>query len=72
MKSYKILVQNRVEFETKHLLNPQKMKEEVLPKYPQFRTEIETFSNHIRYSIKVASILIVLITLFGAVLMYYK
>ena len=43
LKSYKILVQNRVEFDTKHILNPQKMKDEVLPKYPKFRTEIETF-----------------------------
>ena len=72
MKSYKVLVQNRVEFETKHLLNPQKMKEEVLPKYPKFSTEIETFSNHIRYSIKMATVLIVLITLFGPVLMYFR
>lgn len=72
LKSYKVLVQNRVEFETKHLLNPQKMKEEVLPKYPEFRDEIETFSNHIRYSLKMATVLIVLITLFGAVLMYFR
>lgn len=72
MKSYKVLVQNRVEFETKHLLNPQKMKDEVLPKYPKYRNEIEIFSNHIRYSIKMATVLIVLITLFGAVLMWYR
>ena len=72
MKSYKVLVQNRVDFTTKHLLNPKKMKEEVIPLHPKFKNEIETFSNHIRYSIQVASWLIVLITLFGAVLMYYK
>lgn len=72
MKSYKVLVQNKVNFQTKHLLNPKKMKEEVLPKYPKFRNEIETFSNHIRYSIKLATVLIFLITLFGAVLMYYR
>jgi len=72
MKSYKILSKNRVEFDTKHLLNPKKMEEEVLPKYPKFRDEIETFSNHIRYSLKMATVLIVLITLFGAVLMYFR
>lgn len=72
MKAYKVLVQHRIEFDTKHLLNPKKMREEVLPKYPKFKTEIETFSNHIIYSIKMATVLIVLITLFGAVLMYYR
>lgn len=71
-KAYKVLVQNRIEFETKHLLNPKKMEEEVLPKYPKFREEIKTFSDHIRYSLKIASWLIVLITLFGAILMYYR
>ena len=72
MKSYKILVQNRVDFETKHLLSPKKMEEEILPKYPQFSEEIKTFSSHIRYSVRMASVLILLITLFGTILMYYK
>lgn len=72
MKSYRILVQNKVEFETKHILNPQKMRDEVLPKYPKYKDEIEIFSNHIRYSMKMASVLIALITLFCAVLIYYR
>lgn len=72
LKTYKVLVKNRVEFGAKHLFNKQKMEEEVFPKYPHMRKEIETFSSHIRYSMKMATVLIALITLFGAILMYYR
>lgn len=72
LKAYKVLVQNQVEFKAIHLFNSKKMEEEVLPHYPQFKTEILTFSSHIQYSIKMATVLIILITLFGAVLMYFR
>ena len=49
-----------------------KMEEEIYPRYPEFREEIRTFVNHMRYSIKMATVLIALITLFGAILMYYR
>ena len=71
-KSYKTLVRNRVEFGARHLFNRQKMEEEILPRYPHMREEIETFVRHLRYSIRMASILIALITLFGAILMYFR
>ena len=72
LKTYKVLVQNRVEFGTSHIFNKAKMEAEVLPKYPHMKTEITTFVNHMQYSIKMASVLIALITLFGAVLMYFR
>lgn len=72
MKSYKKLVQNEVEFNASHLFNKKKMEEEVFPKYPNMKGEIEIFSNHLRYSIRMATVLIALITLFGAILMYYR
>ncbi|MEY3248693.1 MAG: hypothetical protein RL742_736, partial [Bacteroidota bacterium] len=34
--------------------------------------EIEAFVRHIRYSIRMATVLLFLITLFGAILMYYR
>lgn len=71
MKSYRVLVQNRVEFGASHVFSNQKMKEEILPLYPHLTTEIQTFANHLRYSIKMATVLLVLITMFGAILMYY-
>ncbi len=72
LKVYKVLVQNEVEFGAAHLFNRQKMEEEVFPRYPKQREAIETFVRHIRYSIRMATVLIALITLFGAILMYYR
>lgn len=72
LKTYRKLVENRVAFGASHVFNRKKMEEEVLPKYPHMRKEIETFVNHLRYSIRMATILIALITLFGGILMYYR
>ncbi|MEQ8703301.1 MAG: hypothetical protein RIC19_05250 [Phaeodactylibacter sp.] len=72
LRSYRKLVQNRVEFGAAHLFNKEKMEAEVMPKYPDMREEIETFTSHIQYSMRMATVLIALITLFGAILMYYR
>lgn len=72
LKVYGVLVRNRVQFGAVHIFSRQKLEEEVLPKYPQFKSEIETFIRHMRYSIQMATVLIFLITAFGAVLMYFR
>lgn len=72
LKVYKVLVQNTVEFGAKHLFNTRLMEEEVVPKYPKQAEEIRTFVRHMKYSINMASVLIGLITVFGAILMYYR
>lgn len=72
LRTYRVLVQNRVEFGAKHIFHPAKMEEEIFPKYPEMQEEIRIFCRHLRYSIKMATVLMVLITLFGAVLMYYR
>ncbi|MBN8684688.1 MAG: hypothetical protein J0L99_18700 [Chitinophagales bacterium] len=72
MKVYGILVRNKVQFGAAHIFNRQKLEEEILPKYPNFRKEIESFIRHMRYSIRMASVLLLLITLFGAILMYFR
>lgn len=71
-KVYKVLVQNKVQFDASHFFSPEKMEKEVIPKHPNQRVEIELFVRHMRYSIKMATVLIALITLFGAILMYYR
>ncbi len=72
LKVYKRLVQERVEFGAAHLFNKTKMEEEIYPRYPHMREDIDTFVRHMQYSIRMATVLIALITLFGAVLMYYR
>lgn len=71
-KVYKVLEKNRVEFGAKHLFNQRKMEEEIYPRYPQWRTEIDTFTRHIKYSIRMATVLTTLISAFAAILMYYR
>ena len=72
LKSYKVLVKNKVEFEAVHLFNRKKMEKEIYPKYPHLKAEIETFASHIRYSIRIGTVLLALITIFGGILMYYR
>ena len=72
LKVYKKLVQAEVQFDAKDVFNMKRIEEEVIPKYPNHAEDIRTFMNHIRYSVRLASVLITLITLFGAVLMYYR
>ncbi|MBL7791888.1 MAG: hypothetical protein JNK77_06185 [Saprospiraceae bacterium] len=72
MKAYKKLVQNKVEFGASHVFNTRKMEEEIYPRYPHMKEDIAVFVRHLQYSIRMATVLIALITLFGAILMYYR
>lgn len=72
LKTYKVLVQNRVEFGAAHLFNRKKMEAEIYPKYPHMQADIEIFVQHLRYSIRMATVLIALITVFGGILMYFR
>lgn len=72
LKVYGILVRNKVEFGAAHIFNRQKLEDEILPRYPQYKQEIESFVRHMKYSIKMASVLMALITLFGGILMYFR
>ena len=71
-KYYRKLVQNRVDFKPKHVFNKALMEAEIYPKYPNSRADIDAFVHHIRKSMRMATVLIALITLFGAILMYYR
>jgi len=68
LKVYKKLIQNKVQFDSSHIFNPKKMEREILPLYPEQREDILLFSSHITYSIKMACILIFLITTAGLLL----
>lgn len=72
LKAYKVLVHNRIEFTPAHVINKKRMQKEIIPKYPGHKKDIETFVNHLFFSVRMATVLIALITLFGAILMYYR
>ncbi|MEN9610417.1 MAG: hypothetical protein RLZZ628_1231 [Bacteroidota bacterium] len=71
-KVYGRLVRARVEFGAAHIFNKEKMASEILPKYPEQQEDILLFVRHIHYSIRMASVLTGLITLFGGILMWYR
>ncbi len=71
-KVYGVLVRNKIEFGAVHIFNRQRLEAEILPRYPKFKNEIETFIRHLHYSIRMATVLVALITAFGAVLMYFR
>ncbi len=68
LKHYKYLVQNRVEFSAKHILDKKKMETEVLPKYPQHAAEINAFAGNIRNSVMIAAGILLLISLLGLII----
>ncbi|HHM20428.1 MAG TPA: hypothetical protein ENJ20_00265 [Bacteroidetes bacterium] len=72
LKSYKRLLENRVEFGFRDILNKEKIEKIVIPRYPHAAQDIRDFTNHIRYSIKIGSALILLITALGALLMWFR
>ncbi len=68
LKVYKKLVQNEVQFDNSHIFSPSKMESEILPRYPKHKDDILLFVSHIKYSLKMASVLIVLIFAAGLIL----
>ncbi len=72
LKSYRLLIKNRIEFSAVHLFNKEKMAAEILPKYPQHQDIIKEFASHFDYSLKMASVIITLITILGGILMYFR
>jgi hypothetical protein len=71
LKTYQRLVRHGVDFGAVHFFNRARLEKEVLPRYPQSRKDILDFVRHIRLSVRMATLLIVLITLLGAVLMFF-
>jgi len=72
LKSYRRLVRNRVQFDAKDIMNRQRVIDDIVPLYPEHEEDIMSFVDHIRFSVRIAMILIVLITIFGAILMYFR
>ena len=65
-------MRNRVEFNAMDVFHPEKLEKEVIPRYPNQAKAIRDFSKYIRLAIKMATVLMVIITLLGAVLMYFR
>ncbi len=69
---YRRLRKNKVSVDLKpaHLFDKKKLESEIIPKHPKHAADIRIFVNNIRFSVRMASVLIFLITLFAAILMF--
>lgn len=72
IKAYRKLKDYKINFETSALFDKAQLNKIMQSNPPDIRTSIEEFSKNMKYSISMVIALIVLITLFGAVLMYYR
>lgn len=68
LKVYKRLVKNEVQFDSSHIFNKSKMEKEVLARYPEHKEDVLKFVHEMKFSIQIASLLIVLIMLAGFLL----
>lgn len=72
LKTYRRLVNNKVEFESKHIFSKKLLEEEIIPKYPEMENDIRRFVRHIHNSIYIAAGIVILITILGAVISNYR
>ena len=71
LKAYRSLQRNGIEFDGSDMLTQARI-EELVGRFPDHEADIRQFTGGIRRSVSLASALIVLITLLGAVLMWYR
>ncbi|THH36433.1 hypothetical protein [Neolewinella litorea] len=72
LRAYRELVRTDVDFTAAQILSQRRMEEEIVTAYPVHAAAIRDFGNYLRRSIRMATVLLVLITLFGGILMYYR
>ena len=65
LKIYRRLVQREVDFEPVHFFDRQRLEQEIIPKYPDDEENIRSFIKLVRFSMTMASIILVLIIYFG-------
>lgn len=71
LKAYRVLVRAGVEFDGRDMLTAARV-DELVARHPAHAAELRAFTGGIRRSMSMASALIVLITLLGATLMWYR
>lgn len=72
LRAYRRLVQNEVDFTPAQIFSTARVEDEIIPAYPDHAESIRNFSNYLRLSIKMTTVLMALITAFGGILMWYR
>lgn len=72
LRAYRVLVRNRVDFTPGQIFSPERVEDEIIPRYPEQAEAIRSFSQYLRHSIQMTTVLMALITAFGGILMWYR
>ncbi len=72
MKAYKYLIQNDIKFSAMDVLSKSKLKNKVLPSYPQHTAQINNFVSLMRRSLTLSLGVIVLIIVIGLVVQFFQ
>jgi len=72
LRAYRKLIMNRVDFTPGQIFSTARVEDEIIPAYPEQAQEIRDFSNYLRRSIQMTTVLMALITAFGGILMWYR
>jgi len=65
LKTYRKLMEGEVEFPTSMIFKTRQLKEEIVPKYPEYEEEIISFSRHLNISIRIAFVVFVIALFIG-------
>lgn len=71
LKLYRHLVNNRIQFEAKHMLDQSRLESEIIPQYPEHADQIREFVRKVRLSITIASLIFICIVSMGLLMKYY-
>ena len=64
-KAYKTLLENKIDFTPKQMMNSQLLEKEVIPKYPEHAAAIRQFSRKVNISIYVGILMLIIILFLG-------
>lgn len=71
-RTFKKLAENNVSFGKEHIFNRQRLEEEIINKHPEHKDLILSHVNSMKLSMNISSLCVVVLTICGAVLMYYR
>jgi hypothetical protein len=72
LRAFRMLRDSRIQFDSALVFQKDKLEQEVIARHPAHARHIRDFAHYLRLSISMAIVLIVLITLMGGLLMYYR
>ena len=70
--SFKKLAEKGVGFTKEHVLNKQRLEQEILPRHPEHKDLILQHVNSMKMSMRISTLCMLVLTICGAVLMYYR